>query len=37
MKESTVELSLTYDKKTTEYTDLNEADREDVLKKDVQI
>lgn len=35
MKESTLELSLTFDKKTTEYTDLNETDREDLLKKDV--
>ena len=37
MKESTLELSLTFDRKNMEYNDLDEADREELLKKDVQI
>eukprot|EP00351_Strombidinopsis_sp_SopsisLIS2011_P002215 CAMPEP_0116874728 /NCGR_PEP_ID=MMETSP0463-20121206/6280_1 /TAXON_ID=181622 /ORGANISM="Strombidinopsis sp, Strain SopsisLIS2011" /LENGTH=76 /DNA_ID=CAMNT_0004518843 /DNA_START=662 /DNA_END=892 /DNA_ORIENTATION=+ len=37
MKESTLELSLTFDKKQMEYNDLDETDRDELLKKDVQI
>ena len=37
MKESTLELSLTFDKRHIEYNDLEEADRNELLKKDVQI
>lgn len=37
MKESTLELSLTFDKRHMEYNDLNDGEREELLMKDLQI
>jgi len=37
MREATLELSVTFDKKLNTYQHIDEADREVMLKKDVQV